>query len=40
MTDGGTYQSDTAPLRRALLKHARDAFQAPEVMEGAWRELG
>jgi N-dimethylarginine dimethylaminohydrolase len=36
----GTYQSDTAVLRRVLLKHARDAFVSSDEIEGQWRDLG
>lgn len=35
-----TFQSDDAPLRRVLLKHARDAFFSPERVAGQWRALG
>lgn len=34
-----TYQSDVAPLRRVLLKHARDAFQGPERIDQQWKQL-
>jgi N-dimethylarginine dimethylaminohydrolase len=34
-----TLQSDVAPLRRVLLKHARDAFVGPARIEAQWREL-
>ncbi len=33
------YQSDTAPLRRVLLKHARDAFGSENAIEAQWRAL-
>jgi len=35
-----TYQSDTAPLRRVLLRHARDAFVDAAAAAAQWRELG
>jgi N-dimethylarginine dimethylaminohydrolase len=35
-----TYQSDTAVLRRVLLKHARDAFVGRGPIEAQWRDLG
>lgn len=34
-----TYQSEVAELRRALLKHAQDAFRSVECIAGEWREL-
>ena len=34
-----TYQSDVAPLRRVLLKHARDAFQSAERIGQQWEQL-
>lgn len=33
-------QSEVAPLRRVLLKHASDAFQGPERIDEQWRGLG
>jgi len=35
-----TFQSDHAPLRRVLLKHARDAFVSTERVVEQWRALG
>ena len=35
-----TLQSDVAPLRRALLKHARDAFVSQERIADQWAGLG
>ena len=35
-----TLQSEVAPLRRALLKHARDGFVSPERIAEQWAELG
>ena len=35
-----TYQSDTAPLRRVLLKHARAAFVDRRSIDRQWRSLG
>lgn len=35
-----TFQSDVAPLRRVLLKHARDAFVSPESVAAQWAALG
>ncbi len=35
-----TYQSDVAPLRRALLKHARDGFVSPQRIADQWAGLG
>jgi N-dimethylarginine dimethylaminohydrolase len=35
-----TLQSETAPLRRVLLKHARDAFVNPARVEEQWEGLG
>lgn len=35
-----TFQSDVLPLRRVLLKHARDAFVSDERIAAQWRELG
>lgn len=40
MTADFTYQSDTAPLRRALLRHARDAFVDAKTVAAQWRDLG
>ena len=37
MTKG--YQSETAPLRRVVLKHARDAFVSDDGIDGQWRGL-
>jgi N-dimethylarginine dimethylaminohydrolase len=34
-----TYQSEVAELRRALLKHAQDAFRSAEWIAGEWRKL-
>jgi len=34
-----TVQSDTAPLRRVLLKHARDAFVSSERVGAQWKAL-
>lgn len=34
-----TFQSDVAPLRRVVLKHARDAFQSPQRIGEQWRAL-
>jgi len=34
-----TLQSDTAPLRRVVLKHARDAFVAPTRIAEQWASL-
>lgn len=40
MLDGGvTFQSDVAPLRRVLLKHARDAFVGPARVAAQWEPL-
>lgn len=36
---GPRYQSDTAPLRRVLLKHARHAFVGPEAVAAQWAPL-
>ncbi len=33
------YQSEVAPLRRVVLKHARDAYVSDEVVERRWRDL-
>lgn len=33
-------QSEVAPLRRLLLKHARDAFSDTETVDAQWEELG
>jgi N-dimethylarginine dimethylaminohydrolase len=38
--ESSTLQSDTALLRRVLLKHARDAFVSRDEIEGQWRDLG
>ena len=35
-----TLQSDTAPLRRVLLRHASDAFVDAAAVEAQWRGLG
>lgn len=35
-----TFQSDVAPLRRVLLKHARDAFVSRERIAAQWEALG
>ena len=35
-----TLQSEVAPLRRVLLKHAREALVGPERLAGQWRALG
>lgn len=35
-----TSNSDVAPLRRALLRHAREAFGSQDVADGAWEALG
>jgi N-dimethylarginine dimethylaminohydrolase len=35
-----TLQSDTAPLRRVLLRRARDAFVGAAAVEAQWRDLG
>lgn len=35
-----TWQSEVAPLRRVLLKHARDAFVSAERVEEQWRARG
>lgn len=32
-------QSEVAPIRGMLLKHARDAFRSQQVIEGQWRGL-
>lgn len=40
LTTPATLQSDTASLRRVLLKHARDAFVNPASVERQWRDLG
>lgn len=37
---GLTLQSDTAPLRRVLLRHVRDAFVDAAAVEAQWRDLG
>ena len=34
------YQSDVAPLRRVLMKHARDAFVGPDRIAAQWASLG
>ncbi len=34
-----TYQSDVAPLKRVLLKHARDAFVSTKRVSDQWRDL-
>lgn len=34
-----TLASDTAPLRRVLMKHARDAFGSPSAVDAEWRGL-
>ena len=33
------YQSDVAPLRRVLMKHARDAFVGPDRIAAQWQAL-
>ena len=33
------YQSDVAPIRRLLLRHARDAFVSDESIDKQWQEL-
>ena len=33
------YQSDVSPLRRVLMKHARDAFVAPGRITEQWEDL-
>jgi len=33
------YQSDVSPLRRVLMKHARDAFVAPGRIAEQWKDL-
>ena len=35
-----TFQSEVLPLRRVLLKHARDAFVSPERIAEQWASLG
>lgn len=40
MTRLDTLASETAPLRRVLLRHARSAFGSREAVEAAWEELG
>jgi N-dimethylarginine dimethylaminohydrolase len=35
-----TLQSDTAPLRRVLLRRARDAFVDAQTVAAQWRDLG
>ena len=35
-----TYQSDVLPLRRVLLKHARDAFVSDDRIGAQWGALG
>ena len=35
-----TFQSDVAPLRRVVLKHAADAFVSQARIEEQWRDLG
>jgi len=35
-----TYQSEVAPLRRVLLKHARDAFVSSDRIAAQWQQLG
>jgi N-dimethylarginine dimethylaminohydrolase len=35
-----TFQSDVAPLRRVVLKHATDAFGSPSRVAEQWRGLG
>jgi hypothetical protein len=39
---GGDYgvQSMIAPLRRVLLKHARDAYRDVDAVAAGWRSLG
>ena len=32
-------QSEVRPLRRVLLRHARDAFGSPDEVRRRWREL-
>lgn len=39
-SDGVTFQSDVLPVRRVLLKHARDAFVSDERVGEQWRALG
>lgn len=40
MPEGSTiFQSDSAPLRRVLLKHARDAFVGPSRVDAQWAAL-
>jgi N-dimethylarginine dimethylaminohydrolase len=34
-----TSQSETSPLRRVLLKHAREAFGSDRAIAGEWRDL-
>ena len=36
----GTFQSDVLPLRRVLLKHARDAFVSDDRIGAQWKALG
>ena len=35
-----TFQSDVAPLRRVVVKHARDAFLSGVTIDAQWRALG
>lgn len=35
----GTLQSEVRPLRRVLLRHARDAFECAESVRRQWKEL-
>ena len=37
---GTTYQSDVGRLRRAVLKHPRDAFGTAEAIDAQWKSLG
>ena len=36
---GVTLQSEVAPLRRVVLKHARDAFVSPARIAAQWKAL-
>ncbi|MEE8147069.1 MAG: hypothetical protein V3T24_05655, partial [Longimicrobiales bacterium] len=35
-----TYQSDVGRLRRAVLKHVRDAFVSDAAIDAQWKDLG
>lgn len=36
---GSTLESEVGPLRRVMLRHARDAFESPDAVRSQWRSL-